>query len=162
MKRLTKKQKEEWRDYLWGKQKGLCALCGTYISRENEKGNDEAVLDHDHETGHIRSVLHRSCNASEGSILQFADKRCRSEDPKLFLITMVKYWEADYSHLPFHPGHKLPEEDERLKLKRKLKKLKSPKHIQKTKDRIKELDELVKALKEEVPSPEDWFKNIVN
>jgi len=147
-----------WRLFLHDKQKGICPLCGTYISLCNEDGKDESVLDHDHDTGRIRAVLHRSCNSAEGRILNFADKRCRSEDPKSFLVNMVKYWEADYSHHPFHPDHTIEEEDERLKLKRKLKNLKAAHAIDKTKKRIAELSEIIKASIELVPPPSEWFK----
>ena len=38
---------------------GTCAYCG-------EPGSD-LVTDHDHETGEIRGLVHRSCNAKIGS-----------------------------------------------------------------------------------------------
>ena len=46
-------------------QHGLCPLCNLRIDT-TIKG--EGVLDHDHDTGEIRGVLHRSCNAAEGKI----------------------------------------------------------------------------------------------
>lgn len=46
-------------------QHGLCPLCGKEIDT-SIKG--EGVIDHDHDTGEIRGVLHRSCNAAEGKI----------------------------------------------------------------------------------------------
>lgn len=158
MQRLKSSQIQEWRLYLHSKQQGICPLCGTYISLCNEDGKDESALDHCHETGHIRAVLHLSCNASEGRILQFADKRCRSEDPKSFLINMVEYWERDHSNKPYHPNHSLPEEKERLQLKRKLKNLKALHAIKKTKDRITELNEIIKLELVSVPAPDEWFK----
>lgn len=44
-------------------QGGLCPLCGKPIDL-TIKG--EGVIDHNHDTGEIRGVLHRSCNAAEG------------------------------------------------------------------------------------------------
>ena len=38
---------------------GTCAYCG-------EPGSD-LVIDHDHETGQVRGLVHRSCNAKIGS-----------------------------------------------------------------------------------------------
>ena len=38
---------------------GICAYC-------DEPGSD-LVIDHDHETGQIRGLVHRSCNAKIGS-----------------------------------------------------------------------------------------------
>jgi len=46
-------------------QDGLCPLCGKPIDL-GIKG--EGVIDHDHDTGRIRGLLHRSCNAAEGKI----------------------------------------------------------------------------------------------
>jgi hypothetical protein len=43
-------------------QAGRCGLCQFHII----KGED--VLDHDHSTGAIRGVLHRSCNALLGKV----------------------------------------------------------------------------------------------
>ena len=140
MNRLKGKEKDEYRVKRLAEQNNICTLCGNHIAE------DEAVLDHDHDSGLIRDVLHRSCNSSEGRILAFAYKRCRADDPMTFIKNLVAYWQADYSANPLHPGHKLPEEEERLKLKRKLKKLKSPKHIEKTKARITELTALIKQL----------------
>lgn len=44
-------------------QGGLCPLCGKPVDLTVPK---EGVVDHDHETGEIRGVLHRSCNSGEG------------------------------------------------------------------------------------------------
>lgn len=130
---------EHYRLRILKEQNYICPLCETKIEPE------EAVLDHLHgDTGNIRSVLHRSCNASEGRILTFAGQRCRSDNPLKFLKNLVKYWEKDFTDNPIHPSEKIPEEVERLKLKRKLKKLKSESFIIKTKNEIKELDLIIK------------------
>lgn len=138
-RRLKPKELEQYRNDLLVKQNYICPLCETEIAP------DEAVLDHLHGgTGNIRSVLHRSCNASEGRILNFAEKRCRSDDALKFIKNLVKYWEADFTDNPIHPSERIPEEKERLKLKRKLKKLKSKSHIEKTKQEIKRLNQVIK------------------
>lgn len=46
-------------------QGGVCPLCGKEIDL---KIKGEGVIDHDHDTGQIRGILHRSCNAAEGKI----------------------------------------------------------------------------------------------
>lgn len=50
-------------------QGGNCKLCNKPIDL-TIKG--EGVIDHDHDTGEIRGVLHRSCNAAEGKIANAA------------------------------------------------------------------------------------------
>lgn len=50
-------------------QGGCCALCKKPLDL-SIKG--EGVSDHDHDTGEIRGVLHRSCNAAEGKIANAA------------------------------------------------------------------------------------------
>jgi hypothetical protein len=47
------------------KQQNLCPLCNSFLDLRI-KG--EGVIDHDHDTGEVRGVLHRSCNAAEGKI----------------------------------------------------------------------------------------------
>lgn len=50
-------------------QEGNCALCGLPIDLNIER---EGVVDHDHDTGEIRGVLHRSCNSGEGKVANAA------------------------------------------------------------------------------------------
>ena len=61
--RLTQREVADYRLQLLQAQGGLCALCNHVIMP------GQAVLDHDHATGHIRGVLHRGCNALEGQII---------------------------------------------------------------------------------------------
>jgi len=136
--RLKQSEIEEMRLRLLDEQNHICALCGKYIAEE------QAVLDHCHETGHIRSVLHRSCNSSEGRILAFAHKRCQADDPMTFIQNLVKYWQEDFTHQPIHPSHLLDEEKERRQLKKKLKTYKTEKKKLEVKARIKELNEIIK------------------
>lgn len=45
---------------LYAKQKGLCAIC-------NEPPTEKLLsVDHDHVTGKVRGLLHRSCNSALG------------------------------------------------------------------------------------------------
>lgn len=53
---------------LFKKQKGLCALCGKSPFKEN------MCVDHDHETGKVRGLLHKKCNTALGLL---------NDDPKL-------------------------------------------------------------------------------
>lgn len=57
--------------HLKNEQGGLCPICGEHIDLTIPK---EGVIDHDHDTGEIRGVLHRSCNAAEGKVANAAGR----------------------------------------------------------------------------------------
>lgn len=84
------------------RQRGICPLCNTPIL----EGED--TLDHCHDSGHVRAVLHRSCNSAEGKIKQWAGPRSRGDDPQDFLRRTLRYWNKDYSQNPLHPTHGKP------------------------------------------------------
>lgn len=63
MIRLTAKTLPQWRVAVLAAQGGVCALCGLPV-----RPGDPAVGDHDHATGQMRGVLHRSCNSLLGNI----------------------------------------------------------------------------------------------
>lgn len=122
------------REKLLKEQGCRCALCGLKCTKR------EATLDHDHQTGLIRGVLHRSCNQSEGRILSWI-RRSRSNDPLLFIKNLVNYWEGEYSNNPVHPNHKTDTQKEILRLKRRMRKLKRESTRLRYRDRIRELKE---------------------
>lgn len=130
--KLTVKEKQKYRLELLQKQQGICPLCGTVILPE------ESTLDHDHVTGKIRRVLHRSCNQAEGRILSWI-RRSRATDPLEFLEALVQYWQEDYSSMPEHPTHKNLYEKELSKLKRKLRSLKTERGKARCRDKIQKL-----------------------
>lgn len=110
-------------------QEGLCPLCSKPIDT-SIKG--EGVIDHDHDTGEIRGVLHRSCNAAEGKIsnaaARWGAKTSKYEDIIAYLKSVVKYLESEGTGF-MYPTHKTPDEkrDERnakLREKRALMKAK--------------------------------------
>lgn len=92
-----------------------CAICKLPCTE------DQAVLDHNHEHGYVRAVLHRGCNAFEGKILSMA-KRMGVKDVNNFLVGMMEYHQkhaVDQTGL-IHPTHFTPEEKaERRKAKAK-------------------------------------------
>lgn len=55
---------------LLAEQGGKCALCCLPLAAT------AAVLDHDHDTGAVRAVLHRSCNAVLGKVENGAVRYC--------------------------------------------------------------------------------------
>lgn len=135
MNRLKQKELAQYRAELLKKQHSVCPLCGHKIEPE------EACLDHDHGTGYIRFVLHRSCNSAEGRIVSWA-KRSRADDPYEFLRNLYDLHRKDYSSNPIHPKHLTETEKELKKLKKHQKKLKT----QRGRDRIQLKIDALKAM----------------
>ena len=73
-------------------QNNLCPLCGQFIDLRI-KG--EGVIDHDHKSGEVRGVLHRSCNAAEGKIsnaaARWGAKQSSPEAVAAYLERVVLY-----------------------------------------------------------------------
>ena len=130
--RLKRKEIKEYREQLLKQQGGICSLCEKPI----EEGED--TLDHDHVTGRVRRVLHRSCNAAEGKILSWC-KRSRCDVPTLMLNNLVKYWNDTYWDKPIHPAHLTDEEKLIKKYRRLLRRSKRERTKQKYRDLIKEV-----------------------
>lgn len=99
-----------FRRKLHKEQGGLCPLCGKEIDLRI-KG--EGVIDHDHDTGRVRGLLHRSCNAAEGKVANAAGrwgaKSTKYKDIIPFLAAMVIYLQQPQSRYVY-PYHKTPEE----------------------------------------------------
>lgn len=91
-------------------QNGLCPLCGKPIDI-TIKG--EGVTDHDHDTGQIRGILHRSCNAAEGKIsnaaARWGAKSSKYEDIIPYLESLVAYLKQPATQF-IYPMHKTADE----------------------------------------------------
>lgn len=136
--RLKPKEVPDYRKALLRKQNNICPLCGNVIRP------DQAVLDHDHGTGRVRAVLHRACNQAEGRVLSWANRtgqNCTSYD---FIRNLLTYWTVEYEDNKLHPSHKSEEEQLAQQQRKRLKKLKSPKHRAAAKA---ELDKLLQDMK---------------
>lgn len=102
-------------------QGGVCPLC-TRVIDLTVKG--EAVLDHCHETGLVRGVLHRSCNSSEGKVANAAGRwgaKSMDYDTAVipFLERLVAYLKQPKHNL-IYPTHLTPEEaKDKANLKRR-------------------------------------------
>lgn len=111
--RLVKLARSMMRAYahrLLKEQNGLCPLCRLPIDL-TIKG--EGVIDHDHDTGRIRGLLHRSCNAAEGKIsnaaARWGAKSSRYSDIIPYLENLIAYLKAEPKNM-IYPMHKSPDE----------------------------------------------------
>lgn len=97
-------------------QGGLCPLCQKDIDLRI-KG--EGVIDHDHDTGRIRGLLHRSCNAAEGKIsnsaARWGAKSSSYVDIIAYLKQVVDYLSKTPSNL-IYPMHKTLDEKKEARL----------------------------------------------
>lgn len=98
-------------------QGGLCSLCSFPCTDE------QAVLDHDHKGGHVRAVLHRSCNSLLGKCENNAPRYgMKFEQLVAFLAGAAKYIVTHQENVTglIHPSHFTAEEKvERRKAKAK-------------------------------------------
>ncbi len=139
--RLKAKEVKDCREKMFKQQKGICLLCKKPMTLR------EAVLDHCHSTGHVRGVLHSSCNGAEGRIAK-AIYRSRADNTYKSLVDFVSnlsiYWSQDYSTNVLHPKHLLPEEKEIKRLKKYQRSLKGAEARQRTQAKIDALKVKVK------------------
>lgn len=117
MNRLKSTEIKSTRERLLKEQQGLCALCKEAIAP------GEAVLDHCHSTGQLRSVLHRGCNAYIGA-LENNQKRNRISSTRLqqILLNFMQYVQTLKPIL--HSTHRTPEE-KKLRAKKRAKQRKA-------------------------------------
>ena len=105
------------------KQNHICPLCNQVIPE------DDAALDHNHENGMVRGVLHLGCNGAEGRILKAFVRSGASKrtDIKDFLTNLLEYYrihEQDPSGL-LHNTHLTPDERKAKAAKRRKAKAKA-------------------------------------
>ena len=115
--KLSRSAMRSWTiGHLKTKQGGNCAICGKPISLQVMGNTSDYVVDHCHETGEIRGVLHRSCNAAEGKVTNAAGrwgaKSTKYSDIIPFLQQLVQYLENSriYGTGLMYPDHKTPEQ----------------------------------------------------
>lgn len=95
------------RQQLLKKQGGVCAVCSQKIL-----GRDVAVLDHDHDTGRIRGVLHSSCNGIEGRMKSLGHRCHKGVLSVDYIIGLGKYLEHHKTPRigALHPSYKTPQQ----------------------------------------------------
>ena len=93
------------RESLLAQQGGKCNLCKLPCTSE------EAVLDHDHDTGAIRGVLHRGCNSLLGKV-ENNHKRYGVKSLPAFLGGASAYLSSHRENRTglLHPTHKTADE----------------------------------------------------
>lgn len=111
--RLTAKSLVTWRATTLEQQGSVCALCGKPMTTK-----DTAVGDHDHLTGQMRGVLHRSCNALLGNIENNRKRYGLSSITQLhaMLGAAVPYISKRRDEdTPLYPTHRTPDEKRDIK-----------------------------------------------
>ena len=123
MRKISRSQLRAWAiGHIKTKQRGVCPLCGKPISLQVMGNKSDYVVDHDHETGEIRGVLHRSCNAAEGKVsnaaARWGAKSTKYKDIIPWLHRMLDYLENNEGTGIIYPDHKTPEEREEARKQR--------------------------------------------
>jgi hypothetical protein len=103
MKRLKASEIAKTREEILKQQNNHCALCYQVIAE------GEAVLDHCHKTGQIRGVLHRGCNALEGTITNALPRNLITPQRLANIMTNLVAYQKRLKPV-LHPTHKTPEE----------------------------------------------------
>jgi len=110
MPKVPRTAMRSWAARQLKEQNNLCPLCGKYIDL---KIKGEGVIDHDHVTGEIRGVLHRSCNAAEGKIsnaaARWGAKSSTRQAVLEYLTSVVAYLSAPGTGY-MYPMHKTEDE----------------------------------------------------
>ena len=97
-------------------QGGLCLVCKKPISLQVMGNKSDYVVDHCHETGIIRGVLHRSCNSSLGkldnAIGRWGAKSMKYEDIIPYLRNVLEYYDNCQANpmKVIYPDYRTPEQ----------------------------------------------------
>lgn len=114
MRKLARTQLRAWAvSHARTVQGGLCPLCLKPLNLGSGGRDSDYVVDHNHVTGEIRGVLHRSCNAALGkvdnAIGRWGAKSMDYTEIIPWLRNMLAFYEQPGTGL-MYPGHKTPEE----------------------------------------------------
>ena len=133
MNKLKQSEIKSFREELLIQQGGRDPITGLQIK--------DAVLDHDHVSGHVRCVLQREVNSFEGKVWNAYKRFIRPlgasyED---VLVILVAYRNKDYSNNPIHPNHKTEKDKIIREYRRRIKRAKRPQTKEKYRVLIREL-----------------------
>lgn len=126
-RKLSRSSMKSWAiGRLVTQQNRCCAICGKPIDMTLTGVRADMVVDHCHETGLIRGILHKSCNSAEGKVVNAAGrwgaKSTKYEDVIPFLKQLIQYLEDAYTNPSgvIYPDHKTQEQkDELTKVRRR-------------------------------------------
>lgn len=116
LQKIPRSQLQSVTFMLWQQQGGKCAICGKTIDVTVRGRTSDYVVDHCHESGEIRGVLHRSCNAAEGKVTNAAGrwgaKSTKYSEVIPFLRQLVDYLERSQAKGTgmMYPDHKTDEQ----------------------------------------------------
>lgn len=116
-RKLSRSSLKSWAiGHLVTKQNRNCAVCGKPIDMTLTGVKADMVVDHCHETGLVRGVLHKSCNSAEGKVVNAAGrwgaKSTQYADVIPFLENLLRYLKESYDNPTgvIYPDHKTPEQ----------------------------------------------------
>lgn len=108
MRRITKAEIPAITKELMKAQKNMCPICGQSLLIVEAKNR---VLDHCHDKGYVRAVLHRGCNGMEGKIKNLMKTWGRSGASELTMIqgleNLAAFWRQHLTAQTeyIHPSH---------------------------------------------------------
>lgn len=116
-RKLSRSSLKSWAiGHLVTKQNRNCAVCGKPIDMTLTGVKADMVVDHCHETGLVRGVLHKSCNSAEGKVVNAAGrwgaKSTQYADVIPFLENLLGYLKESYENPTgvIYPDYKTPEQ----------------------------------------------------
>lgn len=128
LQKITRSQQYSITMQLLKRQGMKCLVCELPINVTTKGRSSDYALDHCHETGEVRAVLHRSCNSALGkaehAVGRWGAKSSKYADIIPYLRKMVAYydWVAENPTGLMYPNHRSPEEKAAAaKLKRRKK-----------------------------------------
>lgn len=125
LQQISRTQQLSMTMLLLRRQGGNCAVCGIPIDTKTKGRGSDYALDHNHETGEVRGVLHRSCNSALGkldhAVGRWGAKSMQYSAILPYLKAVVAYYEAcdEKGTGLLYPNHKTPEQaNEAARVKR--------------------------------------------
>ncbi|MCK5923836.1 MAG: hypothetical protein KAG66_23075 [Methylococcales bacterium] len=94
VRHLKKSELKTIRLQLLERQNHACSICRNVLAAK------DSVMDHDHDTGVVRGIVHRSCNRSEGYALQLTRFMKLTRSKFTALRNILDYWERTDSGCP--------------------------------------------------------------